>query len=106
MNIPEVSVAEAKKILEKGNSVFVDVRDPLSYQEDHLPGAVHLTSKNVQSFLESADKNKPLIIYCYHGNTSLGAAAYFLEQGFGKVFSMTGGFEAWRENNHLTGESR
>jgi rhodanese-related sulfurtransferase len=27
---------------------------------------------------------------------SLGGAAYFLEQGFTDVVSLTGGFEAWR----------
>jgi thiosulfate sulfurtransferase len=37
------------------------------------------------------------VVYCYHGNSSLGAAGYFLENGFKNVASMMGGFEAWRQ---------
>jgi thiosulfate sulfurtransferase len=36
-------------------------------------------------------------VYCYHGNSSLGAVAYFLENGFKNAASMSGGFEAWRQ---------
>ena len=38
-----------------------------------------------------------MIVYCYHGNSSLGAVAYFFENGFKKIASMSGGFEAWRQ---------
>ena len=41
------------------------------------------------------DKNKPLVVYCYHGISSQGAAAYFSEKGFKEVSSMIGGFEGW-----------
>ncbi|MDE0931482.1 MAG: rhodanese-like domain-containing protein, partial [Halioglobus sp.] len=43
-----------------------------------------------------ADRDQPLLIYCYHGNSSQGAADYFFNQGFEDVYSMDGGYEAWR----------
>jgi len=95
--IPEIEIHEAKKKLDQQKSVFVDIRDPGSYRAAHIPGAVHLQDSNVQEFIESASKDSELIVYCYHGNSSLGAAAYFLENGFKNVASMSGGFESWRQ---------
>ena len=95
--IPQIQIREAKTKFDEKQCMFVDIRDPGSYRDAHIPGALHLDDANVQSFVESADKDRELIVYCYHGNSSLGAAAYFLENGFKNVASMRGGFEAWRQ---------
>ena len=57
---------------------------------------LNIQQDNIEEFLSSADREKPLIVYCYHGNASQGAADYFSEQGFVEVYSMDGGYEAWR----------
>jgi thiosulfate sulfurtransferase len=35
-------------------------------------------------------------VVCYHGNSSQGAAAYLVSQGFSEVYSLDGGIEAWQ----------
>ena len=95
--VPEIEIDEARKKFDQRDCMFVDIRDPASYRAAHIPGAVHLHDGNVQQFIESADKDRDLVVYCYHGNSSLGAVAYFLENGFKKVASMSGGFEGWRQ---------
>ena len=90
-----ISVKEAKEELEKKESIFVDIRDPVSYQDDHIPGAIHVNDENVGAFMATADKTRTHIIYCYHGNNSQGGAAYFEENGFEDVYSMAGGFSEW-----------
>jgi len=97
--IPEISIAAAKIKFDRGECLFVDVRDPSSYRAAHIPGAVHLHDGNVRQFVEDADKEREVIVYCYHGNSSLGAAAHFLQNGFKNVSSLSGGFEAWRRVN-------
>lgn len=96
IQIPEISIYEAKKKLDEGQTTFVDIRDVNSYQEAHIPGAIHLHDGNVQEFIETSDKERTLIVYCYHGNSSRGGAAYFLNNDFKEVYSMSGGFEAWK----------
>ena len=96
-SIPEIPIHEAKKKLDRQDCIFVDIRDPASYRAAHIPGAVHLHNGNVQEFIGGADKGREVIVYCYHGNSSLGAVAYFLENGFKNIASMSGGFEAWRQ---------
>jgi thiosulfate sulfurtransferase len=96
MEIPQIQIHEAKKKLDEKSSLFVDIRDPGSFRQAHIPGAIHLNDGNVQEFLQQTDKNKEVVVYCYHGNSSMGATAFLMENGFTHVASMSGGFEAWR----------
>jgi thiosulfate sulfurtransferase len=96
MEIPQIQIHEAKKKLDEKSSLFVDIRDPGSFRQAHIPGAIHLNDGNVQEFLQQTDKNKDVVVYCYHGNSSMGATAFLIENGFTNVASMSGGFEAWR----------
>jgi thiosulfate sulfurtransferase len=97
MEIPQIQIQDAKQKLDEKVCLFVDIRDPGSYRQAHIPGALHVHDGNVQEFLQNTDKNKAVVVYCYHGNSSLGATAFLLENGFKDVASMSGGFEAWRQ---------
>ena len=96
MEIPQIQIHEAKKKLDEQSCVFVDIRDPGSYGQAHIPGAIHLSDGNVQEFLQNTAKDQNVVVYCYHGNSSMGATAFLIENGFTNVASMSGGFEAWR----------
>ncbi len=97
MDVAEIDIQQAQLLLEAGTATFVDVRDPNSFQEEHIPGATHLDDSNVQQFVASADKQATVVVYCYHGNSSLGATAFLKDQGFTAVSSLSGGFAAWHE---------
>lgn len=104
-DIPQIQIHDAKKKFDQKECTFVDIRDPGSYREAHIPGALHLHDGNVQEFIENTNKETTLVVYCYHGNSSLGATAFFMENGFKYVSSMSGGFEAWRQlYDHEAGE--
>ena len=90
-----ISIDTAQEMIDAG-AVVVDVRDEQSFRAAHIPGALYLDNSTVQEFIESADLDAPLVVYCYHGNSSQGAAAFFHEKGFARTYSVDGGFEAWR----------
>lgn len=97
MNFKRLSVIEARELLAKhpqGVQV-VDIRDEESFRAGHIGGAYHLHNSNMQDFLAQADPEQPVIVCCYHGHMSQGAAAYLAEQGFAETFSLDGGYEAW-----------
>ena len=91
----ELDPHKAQEMVEEGSVNVIDIRDPGSYSAGHIPSAVSLNDTNVKEYIESTDKEKPLIVYCYHGISSRGAAEYLSQNGFKEVYSMTGGFEAW-----------
>ena len=95
--IPEVDVAAARALLDAGRHVFVDIRDPGSFGAGHIPGAQNINDGNVREFLESTPKEQPMVVVCYHGHSSRGATAFFLEQGYADVASLVGGFTHWQQ---------
>ncbi|MBU3057203.1 thiosulfate sulfurtransferase GlpE [Pseudomonas indica] len=97
---------QAQALREQG-AVVVDIRDPQSFANGHIAGSRHLDNHSLADFIAHADFDRPLIVACYHGNSSQGAAAYLAHQGFAEVYSLDGGFELWRAtypNETATGQ--
>jgi thiosulfate sulfurtransferase len=93
-----ISPVDAAVLIAERAPVLVDVRDQGSYQAARIPGARFLDNQSVQNFVEETDKSVPVLVYCYHGNSSQGAAAWLASKGFAEVYSLDGGFEGWRWN--------
>ena len=98
MSFQHLSCEQLKRWMNEGpdSIILIDIRDPQSFVTGHIPGAVLIDNSNVQQFIAEADRTKPLVVCCYHGNMSQGAADYFSEQGFAETYSLDGGYEAWR----------
>ncbi len=101
MAFTQISVEDAKQILEQEDTIIIDIRDDASYKAGHIPGAQHITNDNVETFIKTADLDNPVIVYCYHGNSSQGAADFLSQQGFNTVYSMMGGYSAWSQKSGL-----
>ncbi len=86
---------EQADALRKQGAVVVDIRDQPTYSAAHITGAKHLDNVNIADFIRAADLDAPVIVACYHGNSSQSAAAYLVSQGFSDVYSLDGGFELW-----------
>ncbi|WP_106477443.1 thiosulfate sulfurtransferase GlpE [Phytohalomonas tamaricis] len=83
--------------LEEGRSVsLVDIRDPLSFANGHIAGSCHLDNTSVAEFVDNTSAEQPVVVVCYHGNSSQQAAAWLDGQGFEHVYSLDGGFTAWQ----------
>lgn len=95
-DIPEIDADEAKRRLDAGATLFMDVRDPGSFAAAHIPGALSVGDHNIEAVVAETARDRPIVIYCYHGLSSRGGAAYLMEQGFTDVCSLSGGFEGWR----------
>ena len=102
MNFKRISVDEAQRIMEDVAAKnppqtlqIVDIRDDQSYASGHMENAIHLDNVNLQEFIQNAEFDSPLLVYCYHGHMSQSAAAYLAEQGFTRTYSLDGGYEAW-----------
>jgi thiosulfate sulfurtransferase len=91
----EIAASKVQEMVEEESVTVVDIRDSGSYSSGHIPNAISLNGSNVQEFIEKTDKEKPLVVCCYHGISSRGAAEHLSQNGFKEVYSMTGGFEAW-----------
>ena len=92
-----ISIADANEMIIKGAAI-TDIRDDQSFSNGHVENAFHLTNGTLNTFVQQHEFDHPVLVFCYHGNSSQGAAQYLVEQGFEEVYSVDGGFEMWRQN--------
>lgn len=90
-----IGVKEAE-VLMGGNLLILDTRDPTSFGEARIDGAVRVSFSDLGPTLVGTPKDRPILIYCYHGNASQEYAQAFSDFGFSQIYSLDGGFEAWR----------
>ncbi|ACN14176.1 rhodanese-like domain protein [Desulforapulum autotrophicum HRM2] len=89
---------------------LVDVRQPGEYQAGHIPGARLIPLPELVDRLDDIPRNFPVIVYCSSGPRSRAACQLMtLDDSFGEIINLTGGFNAWegeaalgRENQGLT----
>ncbi len=93
-----ISIHDTQEKLSNENVRLVDIRDEQSFAAGHIKNAMHLTNGSLQSFMSETDFDVPVIVCCYHGVSSQQAAQFLIHQGFEEVYSMDGGFEAWRKD--------
>ena len=97
MPCKQISAELAEELLENVNIQCIDIRDPQAYQQQHLPKAKNVCIHDLAEFVTNADPKLPTLVYCYKGISSQQAAKLLLERGFAEVYSLRGGFEAWRK---------
>lgn len=91
---PSISPAEARTYVEQrrlSEYRLLDVRQPVEYEQGHLPGALLIPLSDLQGSLGHIDQDKTVIVYCRSGNRSLSATNLLRSAGFKNVFNMDGG---------------
>ncbi len=99
--IREVSVAETRqRISENPKALLIDVREDNEWQDSHAEGAQHLGKGIIERDIETRvpDKSTELILYCGGGYRSALAADALQKMGYNNVWSMAGGWKAWKES--------
>ncbi len=91
-----LSIESLQQALKNNSYVVVDIRDPASFQNGHIPGAIHLSNESIPDFLRNADFDVPTVVCCYHGISSQQAAQFLISQDFTDVYSLDGGFTQWQ----------
>ena len=108
MNTPNTS-PESKKLdveafLDLGQRYpIIDVRTPAEYDKGHIPGAINIFVNDIPMRAGELPQYKDIIFQCWHGNTSLQAAAYLIENGWSaeRVASLSGGMAGWTQTHGL-----
>ncbi|MEM1012588.1 MAG: rhodanese-like domain-containing protein [Planctomycetota bacterium] len=104
MSVATVSAEEARREVEAGRAVLVDVREPFERRAEHVPESrsCPLSKLDAESLRSELNGTPPesIIFQCRSGHRSAQAAA---KAGFGR--SMEGGLPAWKEAGGRTVKS-
>lgn len=91
-----ISIEQAHQILEGSSCTVFDIRDGNSYEQGRLPGAQRFNEQIIRRMRNTGQRNSPILIYCYHGNSSKDIAKLLCDIGFSKVYNLNGGYTAWQ----------
>ena len=98
-NICEVSVSDAKGLLDKGGYIFLDCRTSKEFKMGHVPGAMNIP-RGLLEFKVSKkipDKNAKIAMYCKSGGRGCLATCTLCRMGYKNVKNMGGGWKAWEK---------
>jgi rhodanese-related sulfurtransferase len=99
--IKEVTVPETRERLAANSDArLIDVREDNEWDAAHAAGAIHLGKGIIERDIEvtAPDKSSELILYCGGGYRSALAADVLQRMGYTNVWSMAGGWKAWKES--------
>ncbi len=99
--IKEITVDKTRGRLRSNPAAkLIDVREDNEWKEAHAAGAEHLGKGIIERDIEATvpDKSTELILYCGGGYRSALAADVLQKMGYRNVWSMAGGWKAWKES--------
>jgi rhodanese-related sulfurtransferase len=98
--VREIDVAQTRKRMGGKETLLIDVREDDEWRAGHATGAEHLGKGVIERDIETKvpDKNTELILYCGGGYRSALAADALQKMGYKNVYSMEGGWKAWKES--------
>ena len=99
--IREVTVEETRaRLADNPDARLIDVREDNEWEAGHAAGAEHLGKGIIERDIETRvpDKFAEVILYCGGGYRSALAADVLQKMGYTNVWSMVGGWKAWKES--------
>ena len=99
--VKEVTVADSRdRLVANPAARLIDVREDGEWRAGHARGAAHLGKGIIERDIEATvpDKSTEVILYCGGGYRSALAADVLQQMGYTNVWSMAGGWKAWKDS--------
>lgn len=98
--VKAIPPAEATRMINHDNAIVVDMREDKDYRDGHIVNAIHApagSGKDIGKLEKYRDK--PVIVYCRHGQRSTAYCSKLKKQGFESVYNLKGGLLAWQKDS-------
>jgi adenylyltransferase/sulfurtransferase len=94
--VEEITPHDLAERLRRGETIdLIDVREPYEWQIARIDGARLIPLGQFAAALPELSRDRDLVLYCHHGSRSRAAAEFLVEQGFGRVWNLSGGIDRW-----------
>ena len=93
--IKQVSVTEAKPLVEKPDVQFIDVRTAAEYEGGHAPKAENFPLDQLENLIAKLEREKPVYLICETGRRSQKGAEILQKNGFTDITNIQGGTSGW-----------
>lgn len=104
--VRQIDAKALKTMMDSGTKfVLIDARSQMSYQKEHIPGAVSVPSDHIaEHVLGTYPKSLTFVTYCtdFDCEASTIAAKKLEKLGFADVLEYKGGLEDWKMRGYAT----
>jgi rhodanese-related sulfurtransferase len=97
--IQEIDIQALKTMQQRGDDFdLIDIREHDEVQRGTIPSATHISRGVLERDIDkvTTDKNRKIVLYCGGGNRSALSAWMLKKMGFNNVYSLIGGWSAWK----------
>lgn len=89
-----VTWEQLPKLQERG-AFLLDVRTAEEYDLGAIPTAVNIPHTEIRNRLSEIPKDRPIVVYCAMGVRGYLAERMLVQNGYGEVYNLTGGYKTW-----------
>lgn len=95
-SVPAITVHDLQRLRATGEALtLLDVREVFEDEIARIDGRTLLPLGELPTRLNEIPKTNDIVVYCHSGMRSAHATQLLQQAGFGRVFNLTGGIEAW-----------
>lgn len=95
----DIDTTAATTLMDGKDLIILDVREEKERKSGFIAGDVHIPLAQVKNKLDTLDKSKKVLVYCRSGSRSSHIAGMLTRNEFEQVYSLKGGFNAWKKAN-------
>jgi rhodanese-related sulfurtransferase len=89
-----------KQWLDRQSVLLIDVREPVEYATEHIPGAISYPLSTFDPSQINLQPGQHLVLYCQAGKRSARAAAQLETAGFTDITELQSGLSAWKAQDY------
>jgi rhodanese-related sulfurtransferase len=99
MSIPQISPVEAKRRLDAGTAILIDIREPAEHARENIADArlVPLSRLSADQFARERAAATAIIFHCQSGNRTCVNFEKLEAVGLPDIFVLEGGLGAWKQ---------
>ncbi|MCE5201427.1 MAG: FAD-dependent oxidoreductase [Synergistaceae bacterium] len=95
-NRPLITAQALDTLMRSGESyTLIDARDAVQYEKGHIETAKSVSQEKLRSATDILDKETVAVTYCNKGTTGNAAQNILANNGFNKVYNLSGGYKQY-----------
>jgi rhodanese-related sulfurtransferase len=93
VQVKYITMQNIIKSIKKKKGTLLDVRSPMEFEENHIPGAINIPLDIVESSIKQISAmQKPIVVYCLSGGRSSMATGILQQNGIQDIYNGGGIF--------------
>jgi thiosulfate/3-mercaptopyruvate sulfurtransferase len=97
MSYQDIHPTEIQGLRAEPELLILDMRDPASHTQACLEGAEPVSDGLLKQLMKSRQRERPVLVYCYHGNSSRDLCQFIAGFGYTRVYNLVDGWQGWMQ---------